>query len=193
MIISHNASCIIPTKDLKRFLFFFSNMALVERLVLKKYVCINICIIIIIIYRFLSGGSEDDLTNFSLEKSNENSFLGELYKLKLNAFDNVTRDFSIYPNTTCYQYLKSGSGNGFPNDMHHADMHRNFLADLKIDMTWRNLFWLCKVTWPWCCEFDRSYKSQTKPFATIIGHFWDRRKEATRQTNIFPKSTLVVN
>lgn len=66
--------------------FFFSNMAFGERLVLKKYVCINICIIIIIIYRFLSGGSEDDLTNFSLEKSNENSFLGELYKLKLNAF-----------------------------------------------------------------------------------------------------------
>lgn len=110
-------------------------MAFGERLVLKKYVCINICIIIIIIYRFLNGGSEDDLTNFSLEKSNENSFLGELYKLKLNAFDNVTRDFSIYPNTTFYQYLKSGSGNGFPNDKHHADMHRNFLADLKIDMT----------------------------------------------------------
>lgn len=42
---------------------------------------------------------------------------------------------TIYPNTTFYQYLKSGSGNGFPNDMHHADMHRNFLADLKIDMT----------------------------------------------------------
>lgn len=62
-------------------------MAFGERLVLKKYVCINICIIITtIIYRFLSGGSEDDLTNFSLEKSNENSFLGELYKLKLNAF-----------------------------------------------------------------------------------------------------------
>lgn len=54
-------------------------MAFGERLVLKKYVCINICIIIIIIYRFLSGGSEDDLTNFSLEKSNENSFLGGLY------------------------------------------------------------------------------------------------------------------
>lgn len=31
--------------------------------------------------------------------------------------------------------FESGSGNGFPNDMHHADMHRNFLADLKIDMT----------------------------------------------------------
>lgn len=57
-----------------------------ECLVLKKYVCINICIIIIIIYWFLSGGLEDDFINFSLEKSNENFFLGELYKLKLNVF-----------------------------------------------------------------------------------------------------------
>lgn len=65
-------------------------MAFGERLVLKKYVCINICIIIIIIYRFLSGGSEDDLTNFSLEKSNENSFLGELYKLKLKMHSSVS-------------------------------------------------------------------------------------------------------
>lgn len=74
----------------KRFkkVFFFFKYGFGGTLSLKKkYVC-NICIIIIIIiYRFLNGGSEDDLTNFSLEKSNENSFLGELYKLKLNAFD----------------------------------------------------------------------------------------------------------
>lgn len=34
----------------------------------------------------MSGGLEDDFINFSLEKSNENFFLGELYKLKLNVF-----------------------------------------------------------------------------------------------------------
>lgn len=72
-------------KDLKRYIFFL-NMVFGECLVLKKYVCINICIIIIIIYRFLSGGLEDDFINFSLEKSNENFFLCELYKLKLNVF-----------------------------------------------------------------------------------------------------------
>lgn len=50
----------------------------------------------------MSGGLEDDFINFSLEKSNENFFLGELYKLKLNVFDNVMWDFLIYLNIICY-------------------------------------------------------------------------------------------
>lgn len=46
----------------------------------------------------MSGGLEDDFINFSLEKSNENFFLGELYKLKLNVFVSfrMVRFFNLF-------------------------------------------------------------------------------------------------